>query len=143
MLSVSRTTLLRGSASRACISSVEKDDNIKSKATILVLIWTLIFPSVIAFGQGKEFQVKKLKQYWRDEHEQPWNDLSYRWRLDSIRCMRKTLAWTKSLSTIHQSNILLAIGASTAYSETRREPMPKLIISFTRIHPISLATKSN
>jgi len=58
----------------------------KSKATILVLLWTLIFPSVIAFGQGKEFQVKKLKQYWRDEHEQPWNDLSYQMavRLDPL-----------------------------------------------------------
>jgi len=65
---------------------VQKEDNMKSKATILFFLWTLIFPSVIAFGQGKDFQVKKLKQYWRDEHEQPWSDLSYQMavRLDPL-----------------------------------------------------------
>lgn len=48
----------------------------KHKAIVPVFLWMLIFPLVTVFAQGKEFQVKKVKQYWRDEHERPWSDLS-------------------------------------------------------------------
>lgn len=30
-----------------------------------------------AYGQTKDFAVKRLRQYWTDNNNQPWNDLSY------------------------------------------------------------------
>jgi len=59
---------------------------IKGVLLCLLLGLTLLSTSIQAQGQTKEFQVKKLKQYWLDSHDQPWNDLSYRMaiRLDPL-----------------------------------------------------------
>ncbi|MGA9994557.1 MAG: hypothetical protein WBP93_04035 [Pyrinomonadaceae bacterium] len=50
----------------------------KNRAVLLCGLLTLLM--VLAsetHGQGKEFVVKQLKQYWTDNNNQPWNDLSY------------------------------------------------------------------
>jgi len=40
------------------------------------LLALCIITTVSAHGQSKEFVLKKLKQYWSDNNNQPWNDLS-------------------------------------------------------------------
>jgi hypothetical protein len=58
----------------------------KTILSCLLLSLTVLLVSGHAYGQTKEFQLKKLKQYWLDNHDQPWNDLSYQMavRLDPL-----------------------------------------------------------
>jgi hypothetical protein len=55
---------------------------------IIVVLSLLALPlgTKMVSAQTREFQIKKLKQYWRDQYEQPWSDLSYRMavRLDPL-----------------------------------------------------------
>jgi hypothetical protein len=49
----------------------------KTKAALLCgLLSLLLAMAGAAQGQVKEFTVKKLRQYWTDNNNQPWNDLS-------------------------------------------------------------------
>ncbi len=52
--------------------------------SLLLLLSALTTNSVSA--QSREFQIKKLKQYWLDKNDRPWSDLSYRMavRLDPL-----------------------------------------------------------
>ena len=52
---------------------------------VLSLLTLLLAPNIVS-AQTREFQIKKLKQYWRDQYEQPWSDLSCRMavRLDPL-----------------------------------------------------------
>jgi len=44
---------------------------------LFVLLTPLAFVAGDARGQGKEFELKTVKQYWLDDHRRPWNDLGY------------------------------------------------------------------
>jgi hypothetical protein len=59
----------------------EKRGTMKRKSMLLlVVLGMLVLAASSVSGQSgqREFQVKRLKQYWLDQNRQPWNDTSYR-----------------------------------------------------------------
>lgn len=60
----------------------------KRKILIIPFVLTLLplALATTASAQTREFQLKKIKQYWRDQYEQPWSDFSCRMavRLDPL-----------------------------------------------------------
>lgn len=61
----------------------------KHKNLLIIVVLSLLalpLAANTASAQTREFQIKKLKQYWLDKNERPWSDLSYRMavRLDPL-----------------------------------------------------------